>query len=551
MDDSFYPPFHVPSVPYSFLKEGSRRNGWGRQGIVSTSFSETLREHGIVAITDIPMMKELHIGAMESLENCALEHSQLFAREALQDGTLRLTLASETRSGVSMPFEHQIQSKCSRFAAISSRLRKLTTEVSKDFIKSLDTAFNGLQIERGPGDNNSFYGDLGHALEHAQQLDHFHTYKAPSVAERAQEIRSSTANDHSIDFHTDDGLFIAISPALLATTSSSSSSSSSFTPRREKPHDDKIFDASPGFFIELRNTSKVEALFPSPHCLVFMMGAGMARWVKLEESSRDHHHHHRDDDDDDTTIRSSVPHAVRVPSGATRLWYGRMFLPPPDAYSTEAGVTFQAYRSMQLMLQSSSPSSSSSPPSSSLSALGCARVYQDDDEQTRVAVAASRENGTRSSSSSSSRYTIHKEEVGCAAGEFHCWMKCWAADDPQCSASQHKECLSTSTGEPCDPGKMGCLPKCLANNATAGGTGDNGKFCNRENAVSMFMEGFQNPTSSKQACVILLFPNWVLDTKAKYIWACFGVIGMGVLLEVIIALRRFLRTQQQKKVVGS
>eukprot|EP00466_Bigelowiella_natans_P010120 jgi/Bigna1/82330/fgenesh1_pg.91_\ len=408
--------YEIPTSATRTFMEGSRRNGWGRQGIVSTSFSETLREHGIVAITDIPMMKELHIGAMESLENCALEHSQLFAREALQDGTLRLTLASETRSGVSMPFEHQIQSKCSRFAAISSRLRKLTTEVSKDFIKSLDTAFNGLQIERGPGDNNSFYGDLGHALEHAQQLDHFHTYKAPSVAERAQEIRSSTANDHSIDFHTDDGLFIAISPALLATTSSSSSSSSSFTPRREKPHDDKIFDASPGFFIELRNTSKVEALFPSPHCLVFMMGAGMA---------------------------SSVPHAVRVPSGATRLWYGRMFLPPPDAYSTEAGVTFQAYRSMQLMLQV-------------LAAVyRCARVYQDDDEQTRVAVAASRENGTRSSSSSSSRYTIHKEEVGCAAGEFHCWMKCWAADDPQCSASQHKECLSTSTGEPCDPGKMG------------------------------------------------------------------------------------------------
>ena len=55
----------------------------------------------------------------------------------------------------------------------------------------------------------------------------------------------------------------------------------------------------------------------------------------------------------------------------------------------------------------------------------------------------------------------------------------------------------------------------------------------------MLMGGF-SLMGRTTACVVLLFQDWVLDTKLKFGLACFGIFAMGFAIEIIIALRRSL-----------
>eukprot|EP00471_Norrisiella_sphaerica_P006583 CAMPEP_0184490978 /NCGR_PEP_ID=MMETSP0113_2-20130426/19326_1 /TAXON_ID=91329 /ORGANISM="Norrisiella sphaerica, Strain BC52" /LENGTH=590 /DNA_ID=CAMNT_0026875137 /DNA_START=122 /DNA_END=1894 /DNA_ORIENTATION=+ len=442
-----------------------------------TQIKNAIKQNGIVAITGIPHFEEAQLEAMNHLASCEAELPHLFKTSYLKDGTTRSTLAAETRSGVSMLFGPNIISGCPGFVAFSKRLRDITSQVSFNFIQSLDRNFGPLQMKR----SGKPYTSLTEALGNAQQLDHFHVYKAPLPS----LIEHQTM---TVDFHTDDGLFIAISPALLLPRTEASSGSG--------VNQGRSLHASPGFYIKMTSGMEVEAMFPDPHCLVFMVGSGLARWVDGAQR---------------TGIRNGVPHGVRIPAASTRLWFGRMFLPPKDALSLDTGMKFMDYRDLQLLDFYKEQSS-----------LGC--VQNVESERLPVAVQFS-------------------ESAKCQEDEFHCWMRCWSQNElnETCTSSQHLECLSTSTGEACDPEKMGCMPQCVDEKDQA--------FCNRDTAVSMYMEGFVNPGGSKQACVILLFQDWVLDTKAKFIGACFGVIIMGVALEMLIFLRRRQRSPKFRKMI--
>ena len=39
-------------------------------------------------------------------------------------------------------------------------------------------------------------------------------------------------------------------------------------------------------------------------------------------------------------------------------------------------------------------------------------------------------------------------------------------------------------------------------------------------------------------CVILLFSGWVLDTRAKFVLACLGVVLLGIGIEAMLCFRR-------------
>ena len=44
--------------------------------------------------------------------------------------------------------------------------------------------------------------------------------------------------------------------------------------------------------------------------------------------------------------------------------------------------------------------------------------------------------------------------------------------------------------------------------------------------------------------MILLFPSWILDTRAKFIVACIGVIALGVGIEAMLCFRRRLQKRR-------
>ena len=59
-------------------------------------------------------------------------------------------------------------------------------------------------------------------------------------------------------------------------------------------------------------------------------------------------------------------------------------------------------------------------------------------------------------------------------------------------------------------------------------------FC--YSGTTMYMEGFQWIQST--TCVIYLFPEWVLDTKWKYVLAVIGTVFLAIILEKFIQQRR-------------
>merc|ERR1719450_304756 len=68
------------------------------------------------------------------------------------------------------------------------------------------------------------------------------------------------------------------------------------------------------------------------------------------------------------------------------------------------------------------------------------------------------------------------------------------------------------------------------------------KFC--IGGTDMYMQGFSISSSGKNVCVILLFNDWILDTKTKFIFGCVGVVILGVAIEGLLALRRSLQSRK-------
>merc|ERR1712240_912287 len=69
-------------------------------------------------------------------------------------------------------------------------------------------------------------------------------------------------------------------------------------------------------------------------------------------------------------------------------------------------------------------------------------------------------------------------------------------------------------------------------------------FCRPGSGTDMFMDGFTTSGESVNSCVILLFKSWVLDTKTKFVVACFGVLLLGIAIEGMLCLRREIQSRK-------
>jgi len=161
----------------------------------------------------------------------------------------------------------------------------------------------------------------------------------------------------------------------------------------------------------------------------------------------------------------------------------------------------------------------------------------------------------------------------CETNKAFCWMNCLdLPPSDQCSFPANvvclnvddKQCCTDDVTENCANMDSSCRWQCGNNTGNHGNHGnhvsDGGhnkhgqhvqqvvveeedKFCNGA-GTDMFMQGFQTSGNSKQTCVILLFNSWILDTRLKFIFACIGVIILGIGIEAMLMFRRRLQKRR-------
>jgi len=117
-----------------------------------------------------------------------------------------------------------------------------------------------------------------------------------------------------------------------------------------------------------------------------------------------------------------------------------------------------------------------------------------------------------------------------------------------CINSESKPCCTDTITENCEAHDPNCHWECVQtylpiNDTTGGNKTTDDKFCNGY-GTDMYMKGFTTSGNGKDACVILLFKSWVLDTRIKFGFGCVGVILLGIAIEGMLCLRRELQSRK-------
>jgi len=338
----------------------------------------------------------------------------------------------------------------------------------------------------------STYQDIA---RHGEHLEHLHSYYASSTTTAASGTASKIAP--TIDFHTDGGLFIAMTAGLYSGAEE---------------------QASAGLFLQTRDGGMLRlGSYEVADSLVFMVGEAGAKWLApvLGKPLR------------------AVPHKLvasfQGQAEASRSWYGKMYLPPSDALvpistiagspigSSEPMTTYARYRAEMNRALSSSSSS-----------------------QLLQAASLPAACGPNAQLMSSTTCTALDGTAG-----VECWMQCMSTSSIWCG--QEAVCYDSATNAVNDGNDM-CEATCSlicpyyinsdSSNATsAASAGDNG-YC-YGSGTSMSMSGFVSQAiSGKTApCMLLLFGSWALDGPAKFGMACIGTFLLGILLQFVTKTR--------------
>jgi hypothetical protein len=424
------------------------------------------------------------------------------------------------------------------------------------------------------------YDTLQSIVEHANHLEHFHVYDKPFAAEEttatAAAADATTHHHHlkkkkkataasaaaeeaatkTLDYHTDAGLFLAFVPAMDC--ASLTVDTTSFYLQHDGPlQPQQQQQRRP---VDLRGDE-----------VVVMLGAAAERWLRSDPVLR------------------GASHALSMRAGRRRAWYGKMhmlpgdaLLPPPPqpaAPAKEEGgsdgddhgggatatATFGELLSSWQVRDGRVPASSGSSDGCSAPAVGRRR----DD--------ASSERHHQSFSSPDHRQPRRRrrrrrlQHVGSPAEcnnvtNFFCWYQCLDIPNPASAGQYAAEgyslyCLDpavlansgnvvSEAAAPCEGGynhNSNCLGSWqptapslegypVALNASLSEVEE--QFC--YGGTSMYMDGFQWVGT---ACIIYLFPAWVLSTPAKLVGASIGSFAMSIVLERVLFERRRLNQQ--------
>ena len=264
------------------------------------------------------------------------------------DRTTRRTIATHTIPGPGGAQEIKITKDtkaCEEFKVLSKPFRESIDSAVRRFGERL----SGLLHTETPmlATRAGFpFETFAHVVDNGEHLEHFHAYtkeerlegEDTSTGKGSVAAVAAAANDDgtTLPMHTDQGLFIAFTPALVV--------------RR-----DGAVGGDDSTFLVRLSDGTVESVSFDADSLVFMIGHGVEQVVRPKLLPGG--------------LMPRATHAVTViaprddPS-AQRAWYGRMVLPPHDAAVAGAGVTYgemRATMNAEVKSPASSSSSSSSP----------------------------------------------------------------------------------------------------------------------------------------------------------------------------------------------
>jgi hypothetical protein len=268
---------------------------------------------GMLAVTGIPGFASLRQKVLTEAHECLQRLPEKIARgHTFEDGTERRTLAMTTADeAANLPSGTYA---CSGFQSTQKRFRDLIGEVTHAFVKNLDRI---LDIGDDPlleSESGMPYSNVEEIFQRGEHLEHVHSYHLP------REHQGSHLG--TMDFHTDQGLCIAFTPALLV---------------RAGENGVAVVEtgtaATGRFEVQLSGGERAEVDFSTAE-LVLMLGDGVNQYVNPKKLSG-------------PDLRA-VPHALTMPSHASdewRVWYGRMFMAPKDGI-TQHGMSHGEMRDM-------------------------------------------------------------------------------------------------------------------------------------------------------------------------------------------------------------
>jgi hypothetical protein len=315
----------------------------GEEEDTHDGFLDALRDVGLVSITDIPsswnkqeMLQELErCITNNNKEDHRTNHHRVTAPlHIFPDGTHRRTLATRSIAGQPDPlFPHHEETTnggddCRERLIIESiRFRQVVQDVTDAVASRLNRLFDDTSKTNAstPILLHDVSGQRSYTMQQVvtegEHLEHFHCYfdAHHHVLEVEKDDDDGTTKT-TIDWHTDQGLLLV------------------FTPGQRNGY------VTNGFYIQLEDGTAVEVDFDiEKDDLMVMLGDGVHQYVNpvLKEKG------------EDVSLLRAVPHALRMERSATedwtsRVWYGRMVLPPPQALHPSHTMTFSDLRSSMI-----------------------------------------------------------------------------------------------------------------------------------------------------------------------------------------------------------
>ena len=353
-------PTHQPtSVPYGTLVNPSAD---------ASELRSALRDVGLVQITGIPGFETLRQKVLDGAATCdTWKQTHTF-----EDGTERKTIASRSIPNGPQPFDLPTGAACDKFAHDLVPFRALVADATAAFSKKLtELVGNSVATPLLATQDDHPFTTFADVVEAGEHLEHVHRY-----ARRVPAASNEEAEALTLDMHTDQGLFIAFTPALTLAGGVPVPAA----------------DAA-DFFVGLADGSRARVAF-ADDALVFMLGQGVEALLRPAAGAPK-----------PTAPRflpRATPHALLVKPNAarTRLWYGRMVLPPQDALAA-TGETYAQQRAA-MYAHATEAAASPSKHAGAHAAFGC--------------------DGRGATKDVHARKLQHGAPATCAEGFMYCWQ---------------------------------------------------------------------------------------------------------------------------------
>lgn len=356
---------------------------------------DALTKDGYISIADITssgghQFREMKHDLMSSLHTCMMDIGDDVPMQHLEDGTVRKSFATTSLPSDDEKRAHQQpihlldeflasgprkSSACHAFQEQLTEFRSTVGDATRLFAARLSVELgmslpSPLLLSSNDESGNN-YENVESVVMGGEQLEHFHSYQ------KADDEKDGDDNATTIELHTDQGLFIAFTPGMFVDHSSKQS-----------------LELSNGFYVQDSTTGKNVLLdFTEDDDLVFMLGDAVNHIINAQLG-----------DADGKKALRATPHALSLSTQQPRVWYGRMVLPPNDAYLPEATAT--TFGQLRQVFVESSAKGESIPIS-----IGCSTNSQ-------MVINTSR------SLSEDGGHGVAANQ--CADEELFCWFRCMA-----------------------------------------------------------------------------------------------------------------------------